>query len=95
MSTYSDHQIDRMARRAARARLGWYVHAGTYLAVTAFLALLSALGGRTWALYPALGWGVGVVLHAVLVFLATDGRGFYERLVAQERQRLLQHRDPW
>lgn len=93
--TYSDREIERMARRAAGARLGWYVHAGVYVAVTLVLGLLSALGGRSWAVYPALGWGAGVAIHGMVVFLLTDGRGLYERLVQQERERLSLQRDPW
>jgi hypothetical protein len=93
--TYSDSEIERIARRSAAARLGWYVHAGVYVVVTAFLGLLSASGGKGWAVYPAMGWGAGVVIHGLIVFFLTDGRGVYERLVQQERERLSLQRDPW
>jgi 2TM domain len=94
-TTLSERDLERIARRRAGARLGWYIHAGVYVAVTTFLALLSAMGGRSWAVYPALGWGVGVVIHGLVVFFLTDGRGVYERLVQQERDRLSLQRDPW
>ncbi len=94
-TTLSDREIERIARRSAAARLGWYVHAGVYVIVTSLLGLLSALGGKAWAVYPALGWGTGVVIHGLVVFFLTDGRGVYERLVQQERERLSLQRDPW
>ena len=93
--TLNDSDLDRIARRSARARLGWYIHAGVYLAVIAFLTALSALGGRTWAVFPAFGWGLGLAIHGLVVFFLTDGRGLYERLVERERQRLSLQRDPW
>ena len=93
--TYSDKDIERIARKAAAARMGWYVHAGAYVVVTTMLGMLSALSAKPWAIYPALGWGIGVAVHGVVVFLLTDGRGLYERLVEQERQRLSLQRDPW
>ena len=93
--TYSNREIERIARRAASARLGWYVHAGVYVAVTTLLGMLSAMGGRHWAIYPALGWGAGVAIHGLVVFFLTEGRGVFERLVQQERDRLSLQRDPW
>lgn len=88
-------RLERLARRRAGARLGWYLHAGIYLVVTAGLALLSATSARPWAVYPAFGWGLGVAIHGLAVFLFTGGGGLHERLVRQERERLAQQRDPW
>lgn len=93
--TLNDQDIERIARRSARARLGWYVHAGVYVSVMTLLTVLSAMGGKTWAVYPAMGWGLGLVIHGLVVFFLTDGRGAYERLVDRERERLARHRDAW
>jgi hypothetical protein len=87
---HSDHDsIERQARRRAGAKMGWYIHAFAYLAVNLLLAVLSAASGRHWAVYPALGWGLGLAIHGMVVFLVTGGGGLYERLVAQERRQLL------
>ena len=91
-SPLTDQDIERIAHRSARARLGWYIHGSVYLAVMTLLAGLSALGGRAWAVYPALGWGLGLAIHGLVVFFLTDGRGAYERLVDRERERLSQQR---
>lgn len=90
-----DNDIERLARKRAGAKLGWYVHAGIYIAVNLMLAALSAASGRHWALFPAFGWGIGLLAHGVVVFLATGGAGLHEKLVQQERQRLQLQRDPW
>lgn len=80
--------IERLARKRARAKLGWYTHAGVYLLVNLLLVALSASSGRHWAVYPALGWGIGLVVHGVVVFLVTGGGGLHERMVQAERDRL-------
>lgn len=88
----SDDAIERRARRRAGARMGWYVHALVFLAVNAALAFLSLSSGRHWAIYPALGWGLGLLLHGVGVWIALGGGGLQDRLVAQERERLTRER---
>lgn len=93
--TTDPDRIERLARRRAAIRMGWYVHALAYIAVNLFLASLSAMSGRHWAVFPAFGWGIGLAVHGAVVFMLTGGGGLLERLVAQERRRLAAQRDPW
>ena len=90
---HSQDPIERMARHRARAKMGWYIHASVYVAVNAMLAVVSSLGGRNWAVYPALGWGLGLAIHGAVVFFTTGGGGLYQRLLQRERMSL--QRDPW
>jgi len=94
--TATDYDIERQARRRAAARLGWYIHASVYLAVNSFLVLLATASGRSWAIFPLLGWGLGLAIHGLVVFLRLGGGGIHQRLVDQERRRLATaQRDPW
>lgn len=93
--TTDPDRIERLARRRAAIRMGWYIHALAYIIVNLFLASLSAMSGRQWAVFPAFGWGVGLAVHGAVVFVLTGGGGLLERLVAQERRRLAAQRDPW
>jgi hypothetical protein len=95
MNSTQDNDIERLARKRAGAKLGWYIHAGIYIAVNLMLAALAASSGRNWAVFPAFGWGIGLLAHGVAVFLVTGGAGLHEKLVQQERQRLELQRDPW
>lgn len=90
----TDEEIDRLARRRAGAKLGWYIHAAVYLAVNLFLFALSehGWGARRWTWFPALGWGLGLVLHGISVFVLGAGTSLRERLVERERDRLLRER---
>lgn len=87
MTASDDRQLDRLARRRAGAKLGWYVHAAVYLAVNTGLVALSLAGGRPWAIYPLLGWGLGLLLHGLAVWVFAPG-GVMQRLVAREREQL-------
>ena len=88
-------QLERLARKRAGAKMGWYIHATVYIAVNVLLISLSAMGGRHWAVFPAFGWGIGLAIHAFIVFVVTGGGALHERLVQQERERLTLQRDPW
>ena len=94
-STLQDNELERLARKRAGAKMGWYIHASVYIIVNLLLAALSAMSDRHWAVFPALGWGIGLAIHGAVVFLATGGGGLHERLVQQERERLTLQRDPW
>ena len=84
------NDIERLANRRAKAKLGWYIHAVVYLTVNALLFFLSAHGeGRHhWSIYPALGWGLGLALHGISVFVLGASGGLRERMVQKERERL-------
>ena len=45
-------------------------------------------------MFPAFGWGIGLAVHGVVMFLVTGGAGLHDRLVEQERRRLALQRDP-
>ena len=53
------------------------------------------MNGRSWAIYPALGWGLGLLIHGLVVFITLPGGGLRERLVAHERALLANKKDAW
>jgi 2TM domain len=90
----STDEIDRLARKRAGAKMGWYAHAALYVLVNLFLFAMSTygFGTRRWSLAPLLGWGLGLALHGVSVFLIGAGSDLRERLVRKEREKLLRDR---
>ncbi len=87
-------EIDRLARKRAAAKLGWYTHAAVYVAVNVFLFAISefGFGQRRWTLFPLFGWGLGLALHGISVFVLGTGSGLRERMVEKERERLQRER---
>ena len=85
--------IERLARRRAGAKMGWFIHASVYLLVNFFLVLLSASRGHGWAVYPLLGWGLGLLIHGAVVWFVAPGGNLYARVLARERRAL--RNDPW
>ncbi|TWO69516.1 2TM domain-containing protein [Caenimonas sedimenti] len=90
----SPEEIDRLARKRAGAKLGWYSHAAIYLLVNLFLFAISeyGFGHRRWSVFPLLGWGVGLAFHGISVFVLGTGSGLRESMVRKERERLQRER---
>ncbi|MEU6412931.1 DUF1707 domain-containing protein [Microbispora sp. NPDC046933] len=70
----------RRARKARAARLGVRIHAGVYAGTSLLLVAVWLVVGRAtgfwypWPIWPILGWGAGVLGHAVPVTLAVRAR---------------------
>jgi hypothetical protein len=82
------------ARQRLASEKGFYAHLATYVIVIGALFLINvATGARWWFFWPAIGWGIGILVHAVSVFGVGSfaGRDWEERrlreLIDQERER--------
>ena len=64
-----------------------------FIAVNLVLGTAAFASGRNWAVYPALGWAMGLLVHGAVVFVLTGD--LFTRLVEHERQKLQAQRDPW
>jgi hypothetical protein len=86
--------IDRLARKRAGAKLGWYTHAIVFTLVNLLLFGMSqyGFGHRPWSLFPLMGWGLGLALHGIAVFVLGSGSNLRERMVQKERERLERER---
>ena len=49
-------------------------HLFAFLAINGFLVLLNLVvsPGYFWAIYPILGWGLGLLLHGMKVYISND-----------------------
>jgi len=91
----SPEELERLAHKSARAKLVWYVHAMVYVVVNLFIFAISryGFGSRPWSVFPLLGWGLGLALHGISVFVLGTGSGLRDRLVERERERLRRRQD--
>ena len=75
MQTTTPGQPESEAERLARARRrlealkAFYIHLFVFALVLAGLTIVNvAVGGPWWVLWVLLGWGVGIIAHAITVF---------------------------
>ncbi|MGI9422521.1 MAG: 2TM domain-containing protein [Hyphomicrobiaceae bacterium] len=60
------------ARLQVAAMTGFYVHFAIFAVVIAILAVINlAYSSVWWVQWPLLGWGIGVLGHALIVFGST------------------------
>jgi hypothetical protein len=79
------------ARRRVKKVKGFYSHFTSWLVFSVFFIFLNlSTGGRDfWAIFPIMGWGVGVAFHAVGVFGVPGlGKDWEERLLEREIERI-------
>lgn len=86
--THHPERIEQLARRRAKAKLGWFFHAAVYVAVNLGLIAVSVANGQRWAIFPLLGWGIGLAFHGIAVWLLQPGGDLLEHLVDRERSKL-------
>jgi hypothetical protein len=83
-------ELRQQARRKARAKLGFYKHAAVFACANAFLLVLDLLTspGNLWFYWALLGWGVGLAVHGLNVFVGDLGEAIFRRMEAKELDRL-------
>ncbi len=61
-----EQELRDRAQESIRAKAGFVTHLTTYVLVNAMLVVIWAVagGGVFWPIYPILGWGIGLALHA-------------------------------
>ena len=81
------------AKQILRRRI-FLLHLSVYLATNFSLVVIWALtgAGYPWFVFPILGWGIGLVAHAVVAYLLSDPE---EIVLRREQERLAaEPRDP-
>jgi cell division protein FtsW (lipid II flippase) len=79
------------AKKRVQAIRGFYIHATVYALVNTFLAVLNIATSPTafWAIWPILGWGMGLAMHGIAVFGFSGlwGKEWEERKIKELMER--------
>ena len=64
---------------------GFYFHLITYIVINAVLVVINLLTSPEylWFIWPIIGWGVGLLIHAFTVFGNVMGKAWEERKVKE------------
>jgi len=63
----------------------FYRHLGVYVIVNLGLFLINMITSpeTLWFIWPLMGWGIAIVLHAVRVFVEAAGSSWEEKKIAE------------
>ncbi|MBV9454350.1 MAG: 2TM domain-containing protein [Rubrobacter sp.] len=81
-----EQQRYEQARARVKQLKGFYTHAIVYVVVNIVLFVINLLmPGPWWFYWPLLGWGIGLGVHALNVFVlgGTVGRDWEERKIKE------------
>jgi hypothetical protein len=84
----TDDKAYKKAKERAKAKIGFYLHLATYIIVNLMLIFIwhfATGGGYQWFVWPLMGWGIGVLLHGLGVFVFTGS--LMERMIQKELER--------
>jgi hypothetical protein len=72
----SEEQIYEEAKKRVEAKWGFYSNLIAYVVVNTILIIIWAFpagGGYPWFLWPLGGWGIGLIMHYIQVFVWPKG----------------------
>lgn len=84
MSNQSYEAARKAAEKRIKNRVEFYQHIAAYVIINTMLAL--AFRDQWWIIFPIFGWGLGVILHGLEVFLDDPLRR--ERAIEREMRKL-------
>ena len=84
-----DQEAYERAKSRVEAKLGFFIHLAVYIVVNSLLIIInmSTSPEYLWFKWPLIGWGIGVIFHALVVFFLTSGAGIKERLIEKEMKK--------
>ena len=70
-----NQEADQTVSDRVKAKRDFYIHLSVYIAVNTLLIIinLTTASESLWFKWPLLGWGIGLVFHALGVFVIRGG----------------------
>lgn len=74
------------AKKRVNIKIGFYIHLAVYVVVNIVLIIInfSTSPAYLWFVWPLLGWGIGVVFHALGIFVFSETSLVKERMIEKE-----------
>ena len=74
------------ARKRVTARVGFFLHLSAYVVVSMLLIGINvrAPAEYLWFKWPVIGWGIGILFHALTTFVFSEESSLTERLIKKE-----------
>jgi hypothetical protein len=77
------------AKKVVNARIGFSIHLAAYLAVNTLLIAINLATSteHLWFKWPLLGWGLGICVHALVIFGLSRGPAIKGRMIEREMRK--------
>ena len=77
------------AKKRVEAKMGFYVHFVVYVGVNILLIVINFLSSPhyLWFKWPLMGWGIGLLVHGLGVFVFSKGKSIKERMIEKEMKK--------
>ena len=84
-----DYHIYKKAKKRVRDKRKFYSHFVTWGVMSFFFIMLNLFTSDFfWAIFPILGWGIGLAFHGIKVFSSSYGEDWEEREIKREMERI-------
>ena len=79
-----------IAKRRVKKKADFRSHLASYVVVIGFLFVLNLFTspGYLWAIWPAMGWGIGLLFHGLTVSGVIADEDKEEEMIAEEMRRM-------
>lgn len=85
----NEEDLVHRAKRRVDMKMGWLMHALVFVLVNLGLYLINQwTGQQRWSQWPLMGWGLGLAIHGLVVWISLSGEGLRDRMLAKEVERL-------
>ncbi len=84
-----DRDLYERSKKRVEARIGFYIHLLVYLAVNTVLIIINitTFPEYYWFKWPLLGWGIGLLFHALGLYASSMGASVKERMIKKEMEK--------
>ena len=84
-----NQEVYQRAKKRLEAKFGFYTHLLVYITVNVLLIIinLSTSAQYLWFKWPLMGWGIGVLFHALGVFVFSGRPAITEEMIKKEMKK--------
>ena len=85
----NNQEAYQQAKKRLQIRLGFKIHLAVYIGVILLLLIinLSTSNDYLWVKWPILGWGIGVIFHALNAYVFPGKTSITDEMIRKEMEK--------
>jgi hypothetical protein len=83
------------AKAIVELRISFFIHLTIYVLVNSLFVIINLSTDREvlWFKWPMIGWGIGLIIHGIVLFLAQEFSTLKEKMIEREINREKRSKD--